>query len=41
MFIEIGERYGISLVEWEGEEDHIHCLFKAKRTTLSKVHKCI
>jgi putative transposase len=33
MFIEIGKRYGISLVEWGGEEDHIHCLFKAKPTT--------
>jgi len=33
MFIEIGEKYGISLVEWGGEEDHIHCLFKAKPTT--------
>uniref|UniRef100_A0A7C5WZ69 IS200/IS605 family transposase n=1 Tax=Thermocrinis ruber TaxID=75906 RepID=A0A7C5WZ69_9AQUI len=33
MFIEIGKRYGISLVEWGGEDDHIHCLFKAKPTT--------
>jgi putative transposase len=33
MFIEIGGKYGISLVEWGGEEDHIHCLFKAKPTT--------
>jgi putative transposase len=32
MFIEIGEKYGISLVEWKAEEDHIHCLFKAKPT---------
>ena len=34
MFIEIGRKYGISLVEWDGEEDHIHCLFKAKPTTV-------
>jgi len=33
MFIRIGEKYRISLVEWGGEEDHIHCLFKAKPTT--------
>jgi putative transposase len=37
MFIEIGENYGISLIEWGFEGDHIHCLFKAKpTTTLSK-----
>jgi len=37
MFIEIGQNYGITLLEWGGEEDHIHCLFKAKPTTeLSK-----
>jgi putative transposase len=37
MFIEIGKNYGISLIEWGFEEDHIHCLFKAKpTTTLSK-----
>jgi REP element-mobilizing transposase RayT len=33
MFIKIGGKYGISLVKWSGEEDHIHCLFKAKPTT--------
>jgi putative transposase len=37
MFIEIGKNYGISLIDWGFEEDHIHCLFKAKPTTaLSK-----
>ena len=37
MFVEIGRSYGISLIEWGFEEDHIHCLFKAKPTTaLSK-----
>ena len=37
MFVEIGKNYGISLLEWKFEEDHIHCLFKAKPTTpLSK-----
>jgi putative transposase len=37
MFVEIGKDYGITLVEWGFENDHIHCLFKAKPTTsLSK-----
>jgi len=37
MFIEIGQNYGITLLEWGSEEDHVHCLFKAKPTTeLSK-----
>jgi len=37
MFIEIGNNYGITLLEWSSEEDHVHCLFKAKPTTeLSK-----
>lgn len=37
MFIEIGKNYGITLMEWESEEDYVHCLFKAKPTTeLSK-----
>ena len=37
MFIEIGQNYGITLMEWGSEEDHVHCLFKAKPTTeLSK-----
>jgi putative transposase len=33
-YIEIGEKYGISLLEWKVEEDHIHCLLKAKPTTV-------
>jgi putative transposase len=37
MFVEIGKNYGITLMEWGSEEDHVHCLFKAKPTTeLSK-----
>jgi putative transposase len=37
MFVEIGKDYGITLLEWGFEEDHVHCLFKAKPTTsLSK-----
>jgi len=35
MFIEIWQNYGI--IGWGSEEDHVHCLFKAKPTTeLSK-----
>jgi putative transposase len=29
MFIEIGSKYNISLVEWNHDKDHIHILFKA------------
>jgi putative transposase len=29
MFIRIGEKYNITLVEWNHDEDHIHILFKA------------
>jgi len=37
MFVEIGQNYGITLLEWGSEEDHVQCLFKAKPTTeLSK-----
>jgi len=37
MFIKIGKNYGITLLEWGSEEDHVHCLFKEKPTTqLSK-----
>jgi len=37
MFIKIGKNYGITLLEWDSEEDHVHCLFKARPTTkLSK-----
>jgi putative transposase len=37
MFTEIGKNYGIILIECGSEEDHVHCLFKAKPTTeLSK-----
>jgi len=34
MFIEIGKNYGINLIEWKADEDHVHCLFKAKPTTV-------
>jgi len=29
MFIEIGEKYNITLTEWNYDKDHIHILFKA------------
>ena len=29
MFAEIGNKYNISLVEWNHDKDHIHILFKA------------
>ncbi|EIJ80356.1 transposase IS200-family protein [Bacillus methanolicus PB1] len=29
MFIEIGNKYNILLVEWNHDKDHIHILFKA------------
>src|SRR5690554_2832872 len=29
MFTEIGNKYNISLVEWNHDKDHIHILFKA------------
>jgi putative transposase len=29
IFTEIRGKYGINLVKWGGEEDHIHCLFQS------------
>ncbi|MFA8437343.1 IS200/IS605 family transposase [Pueribacillus sp. YX66] len=29
MFIEIGSKYNITLMEWNHDKDHIHILFKA------------
>ena len=29
MFVEIGSKYNISLVEWNYDKDHVHILFKA------------
>jgi putative transposase len=29
MFVEIGSKYNVSLVEWNHNKDHIHILFKA------------
>lgn len=29
MFVEIGNKYNVSLVEWNHNKDHIHILFKA------------
>ncbi|MFT9485960.1 MAG: IS200/IS605 family transposase [Tepidibacillus sp.] len=29
MFIEIGSKYNITLVEWNHDKDHVHILFKA------------
>ncbi|WP_110926769.1 IS200/IS605 family transposase [Bacillus massiliglaciei] len=37
MFVKLGEKYNISLVEWNHDKDHIHILFKAHpNTELSK-----
>jgi REP element-mobilizing transposase RayT len=44
IFTEIGEKYGITLMEWGGEDDHVHCLFKDRPQThycLSKIYKYI
>ena len=37
MFVKLGQKYNISLVEWNHDVDHIHILFKAHpNTELSK-----
>ena len=37
MFVKLGKKYNISLVEWHHDFDHIHILFKAHpNTELSK-----
>ncbi|MBD1223632.1 IS200/IS605 family transposase [Virgibacillus halodenitrificans] len=37
MFVKLGEKYNISLVEWNHDKDHLHILFKAHpNTELSK-----
>jgi putative transposase len=37
MFLDIGEKYNISLLEWNHDQDHVHALFKAHpKTELSK-----
>ena len=37
MFEKIGKSYGITLVEWNHDIDHIHIMFKAQpKTVLSK-----
>ena len=37
MFVKLGKKYNISLVEWNHDVDHIHILFKAHpNTELSK-----
>ncbi|WP_144933517.1 IS200/IS605 family transposase [Paenibacillus sp. 32O-W] len=33
MFVRLGERYNISLVEWNHDIDHVHILFKAHPNT--------
>lgn len=35
MFIGIGSKYKISLVEWNHDKDHVHILFKAERNVSS------
>lgn len=37
MFMDIGEKYNITLLEWSHDQDHVHALFKAHpKTELSK-----
>ncbi|WP_286886997.1 IS200/IS605 family transposase [Aneurinibacillus sp. UBA3580] len=37
MFMDIGEKYNITLLEWNHNQDHVHALFKAHpKTELSK-----
>lgn len=37
MFIDIGSKYHITLLEWNHDQDHVHMLFKAHpKTELSK-----
>jgi putative transposase len=37
MFVKLGRKYNISLVEWNHDKDHVHILFKAHpNTELSK-----
>ncbi len=37
IFEYIGERYGITLEEWNHDEDHVHVMFRAKpQTEISK-----
>ena len=37
MFVRIGKKYNITLVEWEHDTDHIHVMFKAEpNSELSK-----
>jgi len=37
MFVKLGEKYNISLVEWNHDKDHVHILFKSHpNTELSK-----
>lgn len=37
MFIDIGSKYHITLLEWKHDKDHVHVLFKAHpKTELSK-----
>jgi putative transposase len=37
MFMDIGEKYHITLLEWNHDQDHVHTLFKAHpKTELSK-----
>lgn len=37
MFVKLGDKYNISLIEWNHDVDHVHILFKAHpNTELSK-----
>jgi len=37
MFVSLGEKYSITLLEWNDDEDHVHVLFKGHpKTELTK-----
>ena len=37
MFVNLGKKYNITIVEWNHDKDHVHILFKAQpNTELSK-----
>lgn len=38
IFVDIAQKYGVELIEWNHDIDHVHLLFKAKpNTELSKL----
>jgi putative transposase len=39
MFVKLGDKYNISLVEWNHDVDHVHILFKAQAHPNSELSK--